>query len=155
MSMPTVAAIVRAQKGAWPEHWMGCDWDEARTRCWCCGFNRRLQRAHMHPAATGGPNDPGNFVLLCAECHREAPDLDREAMLTWLRETSSDLHGDRRWRAALELLRRSGISDDDVPAAIEAARRHAEAAGTHGGSFSPGTCTEIVRRALAEVADGA
>lgn len=44
-----------------------------------------LERAHIIPRSRGGSNRIRNFVLLCRDCHREAPDaIDSFVMLKWL-----------------------------------------------------------------------
>jgi HNH endonuclease len=44
-----------------------------------------LQRCHLVPDALGGPDTPENLVLLCSNCHSEAPDVaDAEYMLRWI-----------------------------------------------------------------------
>ena len=96
-SLPSKKRIIAAQVNLIPEHIMGCDHDEAHLRCWCCGNKRNTERAHMKPQSLGGTNDPDNFLLLCEECHKEAPDVDKETMLAWLTREASSYHGSR-WR---------------------------------------------------------
>ena len=55
----------------------------------------------MTPASLGGSNDPDNFVLLCEGCHKESPDVSKEAMLNWLEREHSVFHGDRWKRKAM------------------------------------------------------
>lgn len=65
---------------------LAVDWAEAHELCWRCAHSRRLQRCHIVPRALGGSEDPRNLVLLCAQCHAEAPNVvDPEFMWTWLR----------------------------------------------------------------------
>ena len=65
------------------ESLLNFDWSDAHTHCWNCGDNKqsssnkeniRLERAHIIPHALGGEDTASNYVLLCKECHREAPD---------------------------------------------------------------------------------
>lgn len=100
MSMPTKQAIIDEQQKHISELDMGCDWDEAHLRCWCCGKKGELQRCHMTPASLGGSDNPGNFLLMCAGCHAESPDVSKEVMLAWLKREHSQLHGDRFIRRA-------------------------------------------------------
>lgn len=49
-----------------------------------------LDRCHLIPRAKGGPDTPDNLVLLCSECHKEAPDcLDPNIMLRWIARRES------------------------------------------------------------------
>jgi len=44
---------------------LSVDWSEAETRCWRCGYQKRLQRCHIIPNSLGGKDTPSNLVLLC------------------------------------------------------------------------------------------
>jgi len=112
-SKPSKESIIRAQERLIPEHIMGCDFDEAHDRCWCCGCKRNTERAHMTPESLGGGNDPDNFVLLCARCHEEAPDVSKEAMLGWLEREHSVFYGDRWARKAMRGAGLFHVKDDD------------------------------------------
>ncbi|MEU2167918.1 HNH endonuclease [Micromonospora chersina] len=67
-----------------------CGWyDDSRptypevslARAWA---KSRLQRAHLTPHALGGSNHPSNYLMLCKQCHDEAPDWrDPSMMLQW------------------------------------------------------------------------
>jgi hypothetical protein len=77
---------------------MGCDWDEALTRCWRCGDEHRtksLHRCHIIPAQDGGKDEPSNLVLLCSPCHAEAPSLsdDKDAIWQWIKRTCKSYYG--------------------------------------------------------------
>lgn len=62
------------------------DWAEASTVCWRCGCERKLQRCHIIPDSLGGTDEPSNFVLLCSECHQEAPNIEsKEFMWNWIK----------------------------------------------------------------------
>lgn len=62
------------------------DWCEADKRCWRCGIETNLQRAHIIPDSLGGEDKPFNFVLLCERCHAEAPNVtDPDIMWDWLK----------------------------------------------------------------------
>ena len=68
---------------------MGCDADEWHHRCWRCGYIRPLERCHVVPDSLDGIDEPQNYVLLCHECHHEAPNVnDNEFMMEWIRKTS-------------------------------------------------------------------
>ncbi len=66
-----------------------------------------LERAHIIPHARGGSNRLRNFVLLCPECHKEAPDVvNSYLMLKWLQNRNQVLMNQRvrEWvQACLEL----------------------------------------------------
>ena len=71
------------------------DWAEAYTYCWNCGRNCqskthpkkiRLERCHIVPASLGGGDIPSNYVLLCYECHLEAPDcINPKYIWEWIK----------------------------------------------------------------------
>lgn len=82
----------------WELHQNECglsvDWSEAHLLCWRCAHRRRLQRCHIVPRALGGSEAPSNLVLLCAQCHAEAPNvLDPDFMWTWLRRHAVPHYG--------------------------------------------------------------
>ncbi|MCI9087443.1 MAG: HNH endonuclease [Clostridia bacterium] len=62
------------------------DWAEADTICWRCGYERRLHRCHIIPDSLGGKDEPSNFVLLCADCHEQAPNVESSSfMWDWIK----------------------------------------------------------------------
>ena len=68
---------------------MGCDADEWHRRCWRCGYIRNLERCHIIPRSLNGSDTPENYVLLCNECHQEAPNVsDKNYMIEWIKKTS-------------------------------------------------------------------
>lgn len=74
----------------WSEHedesGLSVDFSEAFERCWRCGYKRKLEHCHIVPASRGGEDIPSNFVLLCKDCHKDAPNVtDPEIMWDWLR----------------------------------------------------------------------
>jgi len=82
----------------WGNHSDECglsvDWIDAKSLCWRCAHKRKLQRCHIIPRALGGSEDPSNLVLLCAQCHSEAPNVnDSEFMWVWLRAHAADFYG--------------------------------------------------------------
>ncbi|WP_033410229.1 HNH endonuclease signature motif containing protein [Rudaea cellulosilytica] len=82
----------------WAQHQDECglsvDWSEAEKLCWRCAHKRMLQRCHIVPRALGGDESPGNLVLLCAQCHAEAPNVaDTEFMWVWLRAHAVACYG--------------------------------------------------------------
>lgn len=82
----------------WEFHQSECglsvDWAEAEKLCWRCAHKRSLQRCHIIPKALGGGEHPSNLVLLCAQCHAEAPNVaDPEFMWIWLRAHAVTFYG--------------------------------------------------------------
>lgn len=64
---------------------LSIDWAEASKRCWRCTGKRKLQRCHVVPRSLGGSEEPENLVLLCGQCHSEAPNVaDPNFMWVWL-----------------------------------------------------------------------
>ena len=73
------------------EAMLNFDWSDAYTHCWNCGDNKhigntnRLQRCHIIPNSLGGKDIPSNYVLLCIDCHREAPNIKNSySMWKWI-----------------------------------------------------------------------
>ena len=88
--MAAISASLREVVNYWSsresECGLGVDWAEAEQRCWRCGYASALQRCHIVPDSLGGVSDPSNLVLLCARCHREAPNVaDPRLMWIWMR----------------------------------------------------------------------
>jgi HNH endonuclease len=76
---------------------MGCDFDEANKRCWACGILGKprdpshLERCHIIPRSLGGEDIPSNYVILCRNCHMEAPDVvDPSVMWEFIKKKSYD-----------------------------------------------------------------
>lgn len=63
------------------------DWSEADGVCWNCGhLTKNTQRCHIIPDMLGGEDIPSNYVLLCEECHEEAPNINNsEDMWDWIK----------------------------------------------------------------------
>lgn len=76
-----------------------------------------LDVAHITPNASGGDNDPGNLMILCRECHADAPNTtSRGAFLEWVdRRRESDLGPGkselRALRAVVELPEFARVDD--------------------------------------------
>jgi len=81
----------------WAEHApydVFADWADAERLCWRCKYDRRLERCHIVPDSMGGNDEPANLVLLCNQCHREAPNHKNPYyMWIWLRETAGIFEG--------------------------------------------------------------
>jgi HNH endonuclease len=98
---------------------MGCDWSDALTCCWRCGLDdRTLERCHIipHQAPFNGPDTPSNLVLLCRQCHREAPCCDDPGVIwAWIKRTHSTFAGSiwaERLRDAIE--RETGKTSEEL-----------------------------------------
>ena len=64
---------------------LSVDWSEAEEYCWNCGSPKELTRCHIVPDSLGGADEPSNFVVLCRQCHEEAPNVaDPRIMWDWL-----------------------------------------------------------------------
>lgn len=73
---------------------LAVDWAEADKLCWRCAQGRQLQRCHIVPRALGGSEEPRNLVLLCGQCHAEAPNVaDPDFMWKWLRAHAVSYYG--------------------------------------------------------------
>lgn len=77
-----------------PETELNFDWAEAHTHCWNCGDDKysrstkktTLHRCHIVPHSLGGEDKPSNYVLMCKECHEEAPNVkDNSVMWDWIK----------------------------------------------------------------------
>lgn len=78
--------IVEYWEGKIDECDLNVDWSEANERCWRCGYKRKLQRCHIIPDTLGGEDAPYNLVLLCDQCHKEAPNVqDSKFMWDWIK----------------------------------------------------------------------
>ena len=95
--MATVEQIVKYWSFEQDECGLGVDWSEGHQRCWRCGYERNLQKCHIVPKALGGSDGPDNLVLLCLQCHREAPNSSNpEYMWIWLRANNAPMY-DMYW----------------------------------------------------------
>jgi hypothetical protein len=86
MITTSAAEIVHYWSGHQDECGLSVDWAEAHERCWRCSRRVRLEKCHVVPHKLGGADAAHNLVLLCARCHREAPNVsDPTFMWVWLR----------------------------------------------------------------------
>lgn len=91
------------------------DWADALKVCWNCGSETsRIERCHIIPKMLGGEDIPSNLVLLCNDCHLEAPDInDKDSMWNWIKSnrTKSGLYGSYKIEKAFaEFEKRNGYS---------------------------------------------
>lgn len=92
------------------------DWSDANTHCWNCGDDKyrnsikkaSLERCHIIPHSLGGYDVPSNYVLLCKECHSEAPNIsNNNNMWDWIKSNYMpiSLYGTYRIRKALVMFK--------------------------------------------------
>lgn len=92
--LTTHREIVDYWAGYQDECGLSVDWAEAETLCWRCAHQRQLQRCHIIPRSLGGDESASNLVLLCAQCHAEAPNVeDAGFMWVWLRAHAVPFYG--------------------------------------------------------------
>lgn len=85
------------------ESFLSVDWSEAETRCWRCGYEKRLQRCHIIPDSLGGKDIPSNLVLLCERCHIDAPNVeDENFMWDWIFANKTALYDTFFYKRALK-----------------------------------------------------
>ncbi len=87
--LATVGAIADYWEARQPPLLIAVPWIDSCECCWRCGDKGSLQRCHIIPDSRGGSGKPENLLLLCARCHREAPNVaDSRFMLAWLEVTA-------------------------------------------------------------------
>lgn len=101
---PSIKAICEYWSDKLDETRMGADRSEWNINCWRCGNKHDLQKAHITPHALGGVNEPGNYVILCNDCHKECPDVnDKQFMIDWIYSTSSCANGFYKIKKAIDM----------------------------------------------------
>jgi len=63
-------------------------------RCWRCGTTKNVQRCHIVPHSQGGEDHPSNLLLLCRDCHNDAPNVSNataEDFFNWMRNSRNSL----------------------------------------------------------------
>lgn len=149
------------------ESGLSVDWAEAKELCWRCAQGRQLQRCHIVPRSLGGSESPSNLVLLCSQCHSEAPNVsDPEFMWVWLRAHAASLYG-TYWheRALTEFKFIYGhppfidIKDYEsfTSTYAKSIKKYFDQSGTHWGQggANPSTIAWILRQVELEIASGA
>lgn len=79
------------------------------------GWNAsRLERAHIIADSIGGSiSDPGNFVLLCQRCHREAPMTNqRHRMIEWVKRRETFWNW--LFRTTARAMHEQGVTTEDI-----------------------------------------
>jgi hypothetical protein len=140
------------------ESGMSVDWAEAHFLCWRCAHKRQLQRCHIVPKSLGGPDAPENLVLLCRQCHAEAPNVaDSEFMWTWLKAHAVPFYGTywhvrgfREYEVVFGRKPFEGLSSlSDLDARLKtAARKLSGRTSTHWGQgkLNPATVAWLIRQ---------
>jgi hypothetical protein len=70
------------------------DLDEDGGRCWRCGTTKNVQRCHIIPHSQGGRDEPSNLLLLCRDCHNDAPNVSNataEDFFNWMKNSRHSL----------------------------------------------------------------
>ena len=130
------------------------EWSQAHRRCWRCAAERsKLERCHIVPASLGGEDVPSNYVLLCAQCHLEAPDVpDPNAMWEWIRDFHDDspiagFHWQwQRMKAALEIIG----PFDETAFSLSLFKDAISKTEVHQGRLSPSTIAWAMKQAITE-----
>ncbi|MHC3821521.1 HNH endonuclease signature motif containing protein [Streptomyces sp. DT9] len=79
------------------------DYLDISEECLIC-WGSPVERAHVVPASLGGSMDVRNFALLCADHHRQAPDIaDAEAFWAWVDYAELRDSGSKWMRASEEV----------------------------------------------------
>lgn len=141
---------------------LSVDWAEAEKLCWRCAQGRNLQRCHIVPDSLGGLDEPSNLVLLCAQCHAEAPNVDDPSfMWTWLRAHAAPFYGTywhlrgfKEYELVFGKKPFEGMDPEVVmPLLHRAFEKYMRQASTHWGQgkFNPATVAWLVYRAEEEV----
>jgi hypothetical protein len=145
------------------ESGLAIDWAEAKQLCWRCAQKRSLQRCHIVPRALGGSEEPGNLVLLCAQCHSEAPNVaDPAFMWFWLRAHAVPFCGTYWYGRGLreyefvfgEKLEVSLADVEDfMPKFQTALEQHIRLTSTHWGQgkMNPATMAWLLRQVVLDV----
>ena len=144
---------------------LSVDWAEAEKLCWRCAQGRQLQRCHIVPDALVGPEDPSNLVLLCAQCHAEAPNVDDPSfMWEWLRAHAVPFYGtywyERGFREYEFVFGRKAFAganlEEALPALELALAKYMRQASTHWGqgTLNPATIAWVLRQVEQEVGNG-
>ena len=151
--------------------------DAGEVSCFACGwYSERaggvdgprggagLERAPVVPHALGGANEPGNFALLCATCHLNAPDTTDAAWFwRWIATHPADgtpwvaatrrademlrlIPADQRSIAAALVLR----GPDEIAERMVAAGREIGAV-HHQGRFSAATLARVFLHAAQQL----
>lgn len=146
---------------------LSVDWAEAEELCWRCAHGRMLQRCHIVPRSLKGPDEPSNLVLLCAQCHAEAPNVeDPNFMWEWLRAHAVPFYGtywyERGFREYEFIFGKKPFagyeeSDSLMPKLEAAMKKYIRKTSTHWGQgkANPATVAWVIRQVESEVESAA
>lgn len=59
-------------------------------RCWRCATTKHIQQCHIVGKSQGGSDEPSNLVLLCKDCHDDAPmtkNATAESIFNWIKRS--------------------------------------------------------------------
>ena len=94
--------------------WYVPRWNEAKLP-WEAA--KGLERAHIVAHSAGGSDEPSNFVLLCLQCHEEAPmTTDPEDMFRWIAQREGFIA--RAMRTIHTNVLRQGFTEADLILAL-------------------------------------
>ena len=163
--MPTRRDLVNYWSAHQDECGLSIDWAEAETLCWRCAQGRELQFCHIVPQSLGGSGELRNLVLLCGQCHGEAPNVvDPDFMWVWLRAHTADLYGSYWYQRGLLEYERifggkpfSNLKDPEMalPKFLAAVATYCERTSTHWGQgrLNPSTIAWLLHKIVAAIRD--
>ena len=139
------------------------DWSDALEVCWNCGdFTNHTQRCHIVPHMLGGKDEPCNYVLLCTDCHNEAPDVNcADDMWKWIKSnrTTTGLVGSYKMEKILrEFQRRYGFDFIEagvkIPNVLEKLnvfmKDNVNHVGIHSGKIKPTSMATLYKKFIDE-----
>jgi hypothetical protein len=138
-------------------------WAKAGRLCWRCGHARLLQRCHIIPRSLGGSEDASNLVLLCRQCHAEAPNVaDAEFIWIWLRAHAVGFDGTywydrgfREYEFIYGVKPLACFNQAAIPRLQAATERNTKRTSTHWGQgkVNPATVAWLLREVEREARD--
>ena len=157
MNNPSIKSIVNYWHESIDEYYLNFDWENAETHCWNCGDDKkstsgevRLQKCHIIPKSKGGGFHPSNYVLLCAHCHQEAPDIKcKNSMWNWIKSNKTKYFkwpNTYRAQKAIELYDKNHsisffqtIASINQDFCLQKFKKHLDIIGTHSGRVKQST----------------
>ena len=69
------------------------DWIDNEKVCWnCAKETKSLERCHIIPHSLNGIDEPNNYVLLCNQCHKQAPNNNnKNYMWEWIKSNKTPI----------------------------------------------------------------
>lgn len=160
-------AIVEYWASRRDESRLSVDWGDAERLCWRCAQEWRLQRCHIVPRSLGGADTASNLVLLCGQCHAEAPNVaDSEFMWAWRIAHAASFYGGywlnrglREFEFAFGRPAFQGVGEcrEAFALASKALEAHMRRTGMHWGQgkINPATIAWLFRQVEIELANNA